>query len=671
MNRHKTSISALCGALCAMSGILTPEAQARITRIEISRVESPTFEGASFGDVGRYEKLVGRAYGEVDPADRRNRLIVDIGLAPRNARGMVEYSTDIYILRPVDRARGNHRLLFEISNRGNPFSFRRFNSSPYTGTDPTAAADAGNGFLMSQGYTILLSGWDATVSTGGGRYTITVPSVSNPDGSTITGPTLEQFTFDDSVTLTAALTYPAATLDKSQATLTVRTHNADAPVGVPGDGWEYADGSSIRLLPAGNHFQQSAIYDFSYIAKNPILIGLGFAATRDLAAYLHRAASDDAGNPNPLAGDLHYVYSYAEGLPGYFMHDFLYLGFNESEQGGPVFDGVLNYGGPALGGFFNYRFAKPAAGGGLQHGGRWSPGRQFPFTNQVIFDPVTGKTDGRLRRCLETGTCPKIFEATNEGHYWQGGASLVHTDTLGNDLPDPPQVRFFQLSSLSQQVASGPGICQQSRNPLRPDAAARALLVALGEWVSDGQRPPRSRVPRRQNGTLVASLPQGIVGFPAIPGVLYNGLVNNGELLNFGPLFDQGVLTILPPTVLGSPYPALVPKTDLDGNDIAGIRLPEIAVPLATYTGWNLRAAGFAGDDLCVGWGQKIDFPATKADRLVTGDPRLSSEERYPSHADYVRAVTRAANRLRQQRLLLDEDVQRYIEAAEVSNIGK
>ncbi len=295
--------------------LVVPDAQARITRIEISRVESPTFEGTSFGDVGPYEKLVGRAYGEVDPADRRNRLIVDIGLAPRNAR------------------------------RGNPFSFRRFNSSPYTGTDPTAAADAGNGFLMSQGYTILLSGWDATVSTGGGRYTITVPSVSNPDGSTITGPTLEQFTFDDSVTLTAALTYPAATLDKSQATLTVRTHNADAPAGVPGDGWEYGDGSSIRLLPAGNHFQQSAIYDFSYIAKNPILIGLGFAATRDLAAYLHRAASDDAGNPNPLAGDLHYVYSYAEGLPGFFMHDFLYLGFNESEQGGPVFDGVLNYGG--------------------------------------------------------------------------------------------------------------------------------------------------------------------------------------------------------------------------------------------------------------------------------------------------------------------------------------
>lgn len=307
----------------------------------------------------------------------------------------------------------------------------------------------------------------------------------------------------------------------------------------------------------------------------------------------------------------------------------------------------------------------------MQDIGRWSPGRQFPFTNQVIFDPVTGKTDGRLRRCLETGTCPKIFEATNEAHYWQSGASLVHTDTLGNDLPDPPQVRFFQLSSSPQQVASGPGICQRPRNPLLPDAAARALLVALGEWVSDGQRPPRSRVPRRQNGTLVASLTQGIVGFPAIPGVPYNGLVNNGELLNFGPLFDQGVLTILPPTVLGSPYPALVPKTDLDGNHIAGIRLPEIAVPLATYTGWNLRAAGFAGDDLCVGFGQKIDFPATKADRLVTVDPRLSIEEGYPSHADYVRAVTRAANRLRQQRLLLDEDVQRYIEAAEVSNIGK
>jgi hypothetical protein len=248
--------------------------------------------------------------------------------------------------------------------------------------------------------------------------------------------------------------------------------------------------------------------------------------------------------------------------------------------------------------------------------------------------------------------------------------SVFQLDSAGRDLPDPPNVRYFLMSSLQHSSGSnGFGICQQPRNPLNANVVLRALLVDMDEWVSKGKQPPTSQMPRRADGTLVPSLPQSEEGFPNIPGVKYNGRMHTGDRFDFGPHFDQGILTVLPPAVVGTPYPAMVPKTDADGNDIAGIRLPEVAVPLATYTGWALRANG--GDDGCDGAGQKINFAATKAARLASGDPRLSIEERYPTHARYVDEVTRAANALRGQRLLLDEDLQQYIEQANQSNIGK
>ena len=600
----------------------------------------------------------------------------------------MEYSTDVYILRPIDRSKGNGRLFFEINNRGNNFSFGLLNDTAAVLNDPTSAADAGNGFLMRQGYTIVLSGWDAGVAPGGGRQTIAVPIARNPDGSPIVGPALEEFVIDNSTTMTGALTYPAASLDKSQANLSVRVHYADPPTAVPSANWEYVNARTIRLLPAGTPFQQT-LYEFVYPATDPTVAGLGFAATRDVAAFLHRASTDDAGNPNPLAGDVQFVYSFCFSQPCRFLHDFLQLGFNEDEQGQRVFDGSLNWLGGASGGFFNYRFAQPGRTH-RQHIGRWYPERQFPFANPILFDPVTGKIDGRLRRCVESGTCPKIFEANSANEYWVKAGSLLHTDTLGNDVRDPRNVRSYLFSSLPHSAGigpTGPGICEQPRNPLVANPGLRALLTALDQWVSHHRTPPKSRVPRRARGTLVPSLPQHApggdnrfqhrqphdrgVGFPHIPGVTYNGLMTTGDLFDYGPSFDDGILTILPPTLVGSPYPAFVPKTDADGNDIAGIRLPEVAVPLATYTGWGVRAAAFGGDDLCDSAGQKIDFHQTKADRLASGDPRPSIEERYPNHQTYVRRVAHAAWRLHWQRLLLDEDVKRYIETAQASSVGR
>jgi hypothetical protein len=667
-NRTRAALRGLLLAIAAV--LLAPTyAAAHITRIEITRVESPAFAGMQFGSVGAYEKLVGRAYGEVDPADRRNAGIVDIQLAPRNAKGMVEYSTDIYILRPIDPSKGNHRLFFEINNRGGNLSFGHLNDSSTGGNDPTTAADAGNGFLMREGYTLLWSGWDVTVKPGQGRFTITVPVAKNRDGSAIVGPALEEFAIDNATTMTGALTYPAATPDKSQASLTVRVRYEDPPTTVAPSDWEYVNPQAIRLLPAGTPFQRGKLYEFTYQATNPLVAGLGFAAIRDVAAFLHRAAQDNQGEANPLAGNLQFVYSFCSSQPCRTMHDFLWLGFNEDETGHRVFDGMLNWVGGGSGIFMNYRFAQPGRTH-RQHIARWYPEYQFPFANQIISDPVTGKTDGRLRRCVETKTCPDIFEVNSENEYWAKAMSVFQLDGSGRDLLDPPNVRYFLISSMQHGAgSSGPGICQQPRNPLNANAVLRALLVDMDEWVSAGKQPPSSRVPRRADGTLVPPLPQSGEGFPNIPGVKYNGRMHTGDQFDFGPQFDRGILTKLPPTLLGTPYPALVPKTDPDGNDVAGIRLPEIAVPLATYTGWGLRANG--GDDGCDASGQKIDFAATNAARLASGDPRLSIEERYPTRDVYVNAVTAAANGLREERLLLDDDAKRYVEQAAQSSVGK
>jgi Alpha/beta hydrolase domain len=642
-----------------------------ITQMRITRRESPTFGGVSFGAVGPYEKLVGRAWGEVDPQDPRNAVITDLALAPRNTKGRVEYATDVYILRPVDSARGNHRVFFEITNRGNTISFGQLNNATTGGNDPTAAADAGNGFLMRQGYTMVMSGWDVTVAAGDGRLTMTVPVATHPDGSAIVGPALEEFVIDNSTTLTGLLTYPAATLDTTQATLTVRVRYAELPTPVPATNWEYVDAQTIRLLPAGTPFQPGRLYTLTYPAREPLVAGLGFAGLRDLTAFLHHAATDDDGTPNPLSGRVQYIYTFSVSQPARFMHDFLRLGFNEDEQGRRVFDGVLNWLGGASGGFFNYRFAQPGRTH-RQRIARWYPERQFPFASQVLFDPVTGKTDGVLRKCLTTNTCPKIFEVNSANEYWAKAASLLHTDCLGNDLPDAPHVRYDLLASLPHSGGSpptGPDIGQQPRNPLVANPILRALLVALDQWVSEDREPPQSQVPRVADGTLVPALPQDGVGFPPIPGVTYNGCLHEGDLFDFGPSFDQGILTVLPPVFLGMPYPAFVPQTDGDGNDIAGVRMVEIAVPLATYTGWGLRAGPAAGDG-CDAWGQKIDFPQTQVERLATGDPRRSIAERYASHVYYVQEVTKAAKELERQGFLLDEDVQRYITEAEASSIG-
>jgi hypothetical protein len=657
---------ALCGA---------SSAQARVTQVVIKATESPTFGGKSFGAVGQYERICGQIVGEVDPNDLVNAVIVDIGLAPKNANGTVTYSTDFQILRPIDRTKGNKRLIYEITNRGRTNVLETLNDSK-TGNDTTTSGDAGNGFLMRQGYIVLESGWDFSAPRNGKLFTATVPVAKNPDGSSITGPNTEEFVIDKAATpASQRLNYPAASADKSKASLTVRRNYADTPIPVPASDWDYVDAKLNAVkLTSGNFggpgaFGPTALYEFTYMAKDPVVASLGLAAIRDIATYLRNAETDDKGTPNPLAGDVSFIYTFCSSQPCRTIHDYVQLGFNQPERVAgavpPAFDGILNWKAGGSGLFINYRFSQPVRTH-RQHIARWTPEYQFPFADQKLTDTVTGKTDYRLRRCEASATCPKTFEANSSNEYWAKASSMAQTDSLGHDLGGVANVRYYLLSSLPHGAGNGPGICAQPRNTLRPNAALRALLVDLDAWVTAGTAPPADRLPRVADGTLALPLPQEASGFPRIPGVVYNGVHHTGDLWDFGPDVDKGFISVLPPRLVGTPYPVFVPKADADGNDIAGVRLPEVAVPVATYTGWALRADGLDGCDAA---GQKIAFAKTKAERLAAGDPRPSLEERYADHAAYVSAVTRAAQALKAERFLLDEDVAAATAAAQAANV--
>jgi hypothetical protein len=678
----------------ALLGALGPAvpAEARITRVEVDtmRSEKPTFGGYSWPGVGQYEKIVGKAYGEVDPFDPKNAVIVDIELAPRNTRGMVEYAFDFYILKPIDLSKGAHRVMYEPPNRGGKTwaSLGRFpgGNDPGSVTNPTILANA---FLMPRGYTMVWSGWDqsAGTSTANFNLTITLPVARNPDGSSITGPSYEYIVTSGS---SFALNYPAATLDQSQARLTHRVHLDDPPVVIPASGWRYNAAGTAISLTSGN-FVANDIYEFSYTAKDPTVNGLGFAAVRDWVAWLrYEAAAAGPGGSitaNPLGGDIQRVYTEVVSQPGRLLNDFRNLGFNQAENGKKVFDGLMQWIAAGDGVNMNYRFSDP---------GRTERNRQdhlyvegvFPFANVMTHDPITGKTDSRYRRCTETGTCPYGVEIYSSNEYWVKAASLLHTTPDGKlDLPDSPFTRNYLISSHQHGTgnAASMGNCQQFLNPLNSAPVQRALFIALDEWVSNRRQPPSSRVPKLRDGNLVPPLPQEGTGFPTIPGipdvpgmpgfppVTYTGLKTTRYLLDYGPgFYDTGIASVHPPVITppyqdnpanGPIYPSFVPKTDSDGNEIAGVRLVDVTVPLATYTGWALRRGPHANDG-CEGSGQRIRFPRTKAERLAAGDPRPSVEERYPTYEFYARRVVYAIKDMVRQRLMLCEDAENEVARA-------
>jgi len=669
--RRNSLYVAVTSALIATAGLVAPSsADARLVKFQVTSKESPTFGGYSFAGVGQYEKIVGTAFGELDPNDPKNSVIVDIKLAPRNANGKVEYSHTFYILKPIDLSKGAHKMLYEPPNRGGK-TISGFNRG-VGGNDPGAVTDASalaNSFLMPRGYVIAFSGWDFAAGTNPANFNsiINLPVAKNADGSSITGPSYEYIVMGNATTTSYTLNYPAASLDKSKATLTTRKLLNDTPTTLSAGDWEYVDETHIRLLPAGATFKQADIYEFMYTAKDPTVNGIGMAAVRDFVSWLRFAAKDDAGTANPVAGDLTRVYSEVLSQPGRLLNDFRLLGFNQAETGQKVFDGHMQWIAAADGLNLNLRFSQP---------GRTERNRQdhlyaegiFPFANETSTDHITGKTAGRYDKCTLSNTCPLAVEIYSANEYWVKAASLFHTNTQGTkDLPGNELTRMYLVSSMQHGAGNGnaKGSCQQFQNPLDSAPVQRALFIAMDEWSTHGTLPPASRVPRLADGTLVPPLPQEGMGFPKIPGVTYNGLMTTRYRFNYGPRFDQGIMDLNPPTVAapyqnnpinGPIYNNMIPKTDADGNDIAGVRLPELAVPLNTYTGWALRAAGQGENDGCESSGQRIALPATKAARTASGDPRLSIEERYPNFLDYYYKVTQAVNDFVAQGFLLPED---------------
>lgn len=639
-----------CVAMALCLPLTTP-ASARIVGIDIKAVE-PFADGADFGQAGPYERVIGIARGEVDPADPANAGIADIALAPRNARGRVEYRTDLFILRPKDPARGSGTLLYEVLNRGRKFLFNWVLDAPAQAgqavNDPRTARDAGTALVLNRGDTIVWSGWEADALRQSGGMAIDVP-VATRDGKPITGIVRDELVSGTRGPTEAPfyLTFAAAGTDQPDATLTVRRREADPPIPVPREAWTFAGPKQLKLLPEGTKPQPGSLYEFTYEAVGPKVLGLGFAATRDVVAYLRGQAAD-----NP-AGGVKRALALGISQSGRFLRDFVHLGFNRDEAGARVFDGMLAHISGVGGVFLNARFAQPSRTN-TQHEDHLYPENTFPFSAAFQHDPVTG-LQGKLLR--GDGFDPLWMEVNTETEYWQKGASLLTTDPLGRtDVALPETARAYLIAGGFHYGRSGlvsdRGPCANPRNTLNPGPALRALLVDLDEWVRDGKAPPASRVPRLSDGTLVEPT---ATGFPYTPGLAVASFVNG--IARFPTYVD-------PHPEAGPQYRPLVPRVDADGQDIAGIRLPDVAAPRGTHTGWNLYAEPFPAGELCDREGSLLPFAATKAERDARGDPRPSLAERYPDPSAYGDAVARAVDALVADRLLLREDGDRLVTQA-------
>jgi hypothetical protein len=647
------------GSVLFLLLVIASAADARVSRIDILRRE-PFASGQQFGNVGAYEKIVGRFYGELDPALALNAVIVDLDKAPRNARGKVEYSADFYILKPTDMAKGNGALLYDVNNRGNKRALIQFNSARAS-NDPTTPEEAGNGFLMRQGFSVVWSGWIPNLPTANNALRIEVPTATGGSGP-IEQTVWDEFLFNNATTTAAKLTFKAVGSEAGAATLLVRGRNSEEPAVVPRERWEFVDAQTIRLTPAGTAFQIGAIYQLIYKAADPVVSGIGFAATRDLVAFLRRDAVDEAGTANPLApaGSPAVDRALAHGTSqsGRYLRDFVYRGFNEDEANRIVFEAINPHVATARL-FLNQRFAQPNRMVHIAHGFMFFPDVSFPFAYETQTDPFTGASDGILARCTARANCPKVIHTTTGTEYWQSGQSLITTDPLGRgDGTAPPSVRIYHFAGTQHvEIQTMPkGICATPSNTVDYRPLLRAVLASLDRWAKDGTPPPPSRHPRIADGSLVDTAAPGVT----IPGLPPGKKPNTRPRFDYGPDFAKGIIGKTLPVALPDRYGVLVPKVDADGNETGGIRLPDIAIPTGTATGWSVRSATAGGAaELCYLDGSFVPFARTKAEREAKADTRPSLEERYRDAADYAVKVRRAADALQQEGYLLPEDVER------------
>lgn len=601
-------------------------ARAEVTRVEITkRTDVAAYAG--------YEKIEGRVYFAVDPANRRNTVIADLDRAPRNAQGRVEFSADFYALRP--KTGGNGVAIVDVVNRGNRVT-RIFNRVA-GGSDP----DVGDGFLARRGFTVMAVGWEFDLPAGGDGLRIQVPAAQGVTGSVRTLIDVDKrapsYRFTNDVPA-----YPPADPDGPDSVLTVRDRLSDAPQTIARGQWRLS--GDVVSLEGG--FEPGRVYELSYRVANPPVAGLGLAAVRDIASWARHAP--DAVTPAK------YVYAHGQSQTGRFLREFLYLGFNADERERLVFDGVIAQIAGAARIDINRRGSTPTAGNAMVGA--------FPYSDRAQRDPVTGATEGLLENERARRHQPKLFLVNSSVEYWIDtgrAAALVHTTPDGTrDAALGDTVRAYLFSGAQHTPGPFPppagGRGQQRANPIDYSLSLRALLVGLDRWVREGVAPPPSRHPRLADRTLVRAQD---LAFPAIPGVALPRTVPPGRRA-FNPLLPSNGGE-------GTVQPLLVSQVDADGNEVAGIRLPEVAVPLATYTGWNFRNPEIGGTSRLVGnTGSYIPLARTQAEREARRDPRPSIEERYPSRGDYLARVRQVTDGLVRDRYMLAEDVDIVVKRA-------
>jgi hypothetical protein len=652
-------------------------AQARVTRVVVEETKSPAFDGRTFGSAGQYEVLSGHIFGVLDPKDPHNAIITDIALAPRNPYGLVGYSATFSLIKPIDMGKASGVLEYQVPNRGSVLF----------------------GMPDDSGNVILTSGWQGDIPPRAGLQTIAVPVARNADGSSVTGLAIATFANmplgQHSLPLTGGIGLgtprPApASLRTATGHLTKRTQ--DGPrIEIPGTDWAFADCGAKPFpgtpdphqLCLKDGFDPAYLYELSYIAKDPPVLGIGFAATRDINAFFKSDARDRKGFANPLAGRIHAAVAIGFSQSGNFLRSFIHLGFNQDEANRIVWNGVeSNIAGRQVA--MNLRFAAPGGAAGIDE-----PGSEGVLWWGNYDDATRGR--GRaslLDRCRSNNSCPKIFELFGASEFWglRMSPDLVGTDANA-DIPLPANVRRYYFPGVThgggkgdfaatpdQPAQSITGLCTLPNNPNPSSDTTRALTAALIDWVTKGDEPPVSRYPTLSAGQLV--VPTAVaMRFPKIPGApLPDGKLNPFLDYDLGPDFNyrdlSGIISVEPPVVKRT-LPSLVPRVDTDGNEIEGVPSALFEAPLGTYLGWNVTAGGFYKGQGCGFSGGFIPFAKTKAERTASGDPRPSLEERYGTHDAYVARIRTAADKLVSDRLLLPADRDRIVKQAEASEILK
>jgi len=642
-------------------GLAAAGLEARVIRVEVA-TRTAVLDGKTFGDVGPYERIAGRVYFSVPIDNPHDERIVDLRNAVNLHDGEVGFSADFIALRPQHAARGNGSLLLEIPNRG-----RVRIVSLVDGGDPDLATDGGDGWLLRNGYTVVSLGWQWDAA-GPEALRLYAPTAREDTGARITGllrgdlmlsRAMEEIPLGHLILgAIGGSEYPVAARNDPRNVLSVRDSRSAKRNAIPRSAWSFAHTVGGKLQPSDRHihlnggFQPGRIYEYVYVVADPVVAGLGFASVRDFASYVKHA-------PNAI---VHAARVYGEGISqnGRFLRDFLYQGFNADEDGRAALDGVLAHVAGAGRGSFNYRFAQPSRDA-QPTSSVFFPTDIFPFSDAPQSDPVSGESGGLLERAVADHCVPRIFFSNTSYEYWGRAAALIHVSAdASRDAAVSPDVRIYHLTGLQHFTgpdppAKGEGdlLGQQPQSPLPVRFFWRAMIANMDAWVRSGTPPPESSYPRIDNQTLV---PLPAYAFPAVPGVKRPREASEAYRLDFGVHWREGILSSQPPKV-GRPFAVLVPQVDVDGNERDGVRLPEIAVPLATYTGWNLRDPSIGAPDQRVAFeGSYLPFARTAQERGKTGDPRRSVAERYGSREDYLARYRRAVDDLVKQRWILAED---------------